>query len=148
MLRSQGPLSQDLLQKQKLLSAMWRVDVTEEQLAWFSHFAGFVPPDVDPRTLPAWPGWLAHRQSLANGDATYQHEDDIGKVRRFGKTVLLFKSRDSSDFLIRIVDILGKEFPHATVHDLPGGHAMHLVGKEEFFNLFLPFLRAGAGSRV
>jgi pimeloyl-ACP methyl ester carboxylesterase len=140
VLRSRGPLSPELLDQQKQLAAMWRVDVTEDQLAWFTHFAGFVPKGVDPKSLPPWPGWLAHRQSLAHGDAPYLHEDDISRVRKFPKPVLLFKSRDSSGFLIRIVDILGAEFPGAVVHDLPGGHALHVVGMEDFFRIFLPFI--------
>jgi hypothetical protein len=130
-------------EQQGRLKAMWRVEVSEEQLAWFSHFAGFVPPDVDPRTVPQWPGWLAHRQSLAHGDAAYIHEDSIEKVRNFRTPVLLFKSRDSSAFLVRIIDILGEEFPRAAVHDLPGGHALHVVSTEDFFRLFLPFLARG-----
>lgn len=97
-------------------------------------------PHFDPKVLPPWPGWLEHRQSLAHGDAPYTHEDDFGKVRAFDKPVLLFKSGDSSAFLIRIIDILGEEFPHARVHDLSGGHALHVVAMEEFFRLFLPFL--------
>jgi len=140
VLRSRGPLSPEMKERQEKLKAMWRVDISEEQLAWFSHFAGFVPPDVDPRKMPPWPGWLLHRQSLAHGDAPYLHQDAIEKVREFRKPVLLFKSRDSSDFLIRIIDILGEEFPQATVHDLPGGHALHVVSMEDFFRLFLPFL--------
>jgi hypothetical protein len=90
---------------------------------------------------------VAHRQSLAHGDATYQHEDDLGKVRQFPKPVLLLKSSDSSEFLIRIVDILGQEFPHAVVHDLPGGHGLHLVGMEAFFRIFLPFISEAAPFR-
>ncbi|HVP18128.1 MAG TPA: alpha/beta hydrolase [Spirochaetia bacterium] len=141
VLRSRGPLSPQLLDRQRQLIAMWRVDVTEEQLAWFTHFAGFVPPDLDPRTMPAWQAWAAHRQSLAHGDATYMHQDDIERVRKFPKPVLLFKSRDSSEFLQQIIDILSEEFRNATVHDLPGGHAMHVLNREAFLGLFLPFIR-------
>ena len=32
------------------------------------------------------------------------------------------------------------EFPYADVHDLAGGHALHIVRMEEFFGVFLPFL--------
>jgi pimeloyl-ACP methyl ester carboxylesterase len=146
VLRSRGPLSREMLDRQEKLEAMWHVDVSEEQLAWFCHFAGFVPKAVDPRTLPPWPGWFEHRRSLAHGDAPYLHEDDIAKVRSFPKPVLLFKSRDSSDFLIQIVDILAEDFPHAAVHDLPGGHALHVVFMEDFFRIFLPFLQEAPAS--
>jgi pimeloyl-ACP methyl ester carboxylesterase len=141
VLRSRGPLSREMRDRQEKLKAMWHVEATEEQLAWFCHFAGFVPPDTDPRTLPPWPSWFEHRRSLAHGDAPYLHEEDMNKVRKFTKPVLLFKSRDSSDFLIQIVDILAEEFPHATVHDLPGGHAMHVTSMESFLGVFRRFLR-------
>jgi pimeloyl-ACP methyl ester carboxylesterase len=144
VLRSRGPLSADMLARQERLKALWRAEVSEEQLAWFCHFAGFVPADVDPRKVPPWPSWFEHRQSLANGDATYLHKDDIEKVRKFDKPVLLFKSRDSSDFLISVVDILGQEFPRAKVHDLPGGHALHVMGMEQFLAIFVPFLQPAA----
>ncbi len=139
--RSRGPLSPELLEQQRLLAAMWRTEISEEQLAWFCHFAGFVPPNLDPRDLAGWPAWFAHRQSLAHGDATYQHSDDIAKVRAFAKPVLLFKSRDSPAFLKQIVHILGEEFPRALVHDIPGGHALHIVRMGEFLGYFLPFLQ-------
>ncbi len=143
VLRSRGPLSADMLERQRSLAAMWRAEISEEQLAWFTHFAGFVPPAVEPRTLPQWPSWMEHRQSLAHGDAVYLHEDDIGLVRQFGRPVALFKSSESADFLIRIVDILGEEFPEATVHDLPGGHAMHIASMERFLELFREHLDRG-----
>ncbi len=147
VLRSRGALSPEVEQQQARLDVMWQAEVSEDQLAWFCHFAGFVPTQVDPRTVPAWPGWVAHRQSLAHGNAPGRHADDIGKVRRFARPVLLFKSRDSTEFLQKIVDVLGEEFPHGTVHDIPGGHALHVVNPEAFFAVFLPFLRtAGAAA--
>ncbi len=144
VLRTLGPLSDELLSQQKQLQAMWQADITEEQLAWFTHFAGFVPAHINPTTLPAWPSWVTHRQSLAHGAAPYLHDDKIEKVRSFRKPVLLFKSKDSSGFLNKIIDILGEEFPQSIVHDLPGGHALHVINIDHFLEIYMPFLE---GSR-
>jgi pimeloyl-ACP methyl ester carboxylesterase len=141
ILKGKGAFTGRLAEDQKLLRALGPGDVSESQLAWFSHFAGFVPDAVDPRTLPQWPSWMQHRQSLRNGDAVYRHQEEIASVRSFQKPVLLFKSADSSDWLQSIIDDLSREFPRASMHDLPGGHALHLVSGDRFLPIFREFLQ-------
>jgi pimeloyl-ACP methyl ester carboxylesterase len=140
VLRSRGPLSDEMLAQQKQLQSLGPGDVSEEQLAWFTHFAGFVPPEVDSSKLPTWPAWVEHRQSLRNGDAAYRHEDDIELVREFDRPVLLFKGEGSSAFLNQVIDILGEEFPEATVVSLPGGHALHIISMDSFMETLEGFL--------
>lgn len=140
VLRSRGPLSAELLEQQKQLQSIGPDDVSESQLAWFSHFAGFVPSGVDPRTLPQWPVWVEHRQSLRNGDAAFAHQDDIQRVRDFKIPVLLFKGKGSSGFLHDIIDVLGQEFPNARVETLAGGHALHIVSMDRFMEIFVAFM--------
>ena len=55
VLRSRGPLAAEWLEEQRQTQALAVDDVSEDNLVWFAHFAGFVPVDVDPRTLPPWP---------------------------------------------------------------------------------------------
>jgi pimeloyl-ACP methyl ester carboxylesterase len=141
VLRSRGAFTSDMAEDQKRLQSLGPGDVSESQLAWFCHFAGFVPPQVDPRSLPQWPAWVQHRQSLRNGDAAYRHQEDIAKVRAFSKPVLLFKGEGSSDWLRRIIDALAQEFRNAPVHELPGGHALHLVSLDPFMDTFQEFLQ-------
>ncbi len=140
VLRSRGPLPPDLLDDQRKIQQLDPGDITEAQLEWFTHFAGFVPADVDPRTLPQWPVWLRHRQSLRTGDVVFQHTDDIQRVRVFKKPVLLFKGVGSSKFLHDIIDILGEELPNARIERLPGGHAPHIVAMQQFMNILNKFL--------
>ena len=140
VIRSRGPLSRDLQDQRKQLQGIGPGDVSEEQLEWFTHFAGFVPSGVDPRKLPQWPSWVQHRQSLRTGDAVFRHEGDMSKVRGFRKPVLLFKGEGSSGFLLQIVDILGEEFPSVRVEMLPGGHAPHLVSMGRFMEIFRDFI--------
>jgi len=140
VLRSRGPLSEEMLNEQKQIQALGPGDVTEDQLVWFTHFAGFVPPNVDPRQLPMWPSWLEHRQSLRTGDVVYRHDDDIQLVREFPGPVLLFKGEGSSPWLNQIIDILGEEFPEPDVVTLPGGHALHIISMESFMDILDSFL--------
>jgi pimeloyl-ACP methyl ester carboxylesterase len=140
VIRSRGPLSKEQLEDQKEIQTLGPLDVSEAQLVWFSHFAGFVPQNVDPRTLPQWPSWFKHRQSLRTGDVVYRHTDDIQRVRSFDIPTLLFKGEGSSPWLHQIVDILASEFPHAQVETLPGGHAPHIVSMEAFMRIFNGFL--------
>lgn len=140
VLRSRRPLTQKLLDDQRQIQKLGPGNITEDQLVWFTHFAGFVPKEVDPRTLPQWSVWMQHRQSLRTQDVTFRHEEDIERVRKFSKPVLLFKGEGSSDFLHQIIDILGKEFSNVQIKKLPGGHAPHIVSAEQFMKIFTEFL--------
>jgi pimeloyl-ACP methyl ester carboxylesterase len=143
VLRSRGPLSSKLLQEQKDNQALAVDDVSEEQLIWFTRFAGFVPPDVDPRVLPSWQVWYQHRQSLRMGDAPFRHNDSIEAVRVFQKPVLLLKGEGSKSYYHEIIDILAEEFPNARVKMLPGWHAPHIVSMQPFLEMFRHFLAQG-----
>lgn len=142
VLRNHSLLTPDLLDQQKHLQSLATENVSEEQLEWFTHFVGFVPSSVDPKKLPSWPNWVRHRQSLRNGDAFFRHQDDIARIRGFEKPVLLIKGDDSAPFLTQITDILAEEFPHVRVKVLPGGHAPHVVGMDQFLTILKEFLRA------
>lgn len=142
VLRSKGPLSADHLKDQEMERMLGPGDISEEQLVWFAHFAGFVPRSVDPRALPQWPVWFKHRNSLRTGDVAYRHTDDIRRVRNFNKPTLLFKGEGSSPWLHQIIDILGVEFPRAKVETLPGGHAPHIASMEAFMRTFHEFLNS------
>lgn len=109
-------------------------DITEEQLEVFLHAAGIVPKDVNPRTLPPWPGWVKHRRSLLNTSATMDHMDDPGKLTRFDRPVLLVKGTGSAEFLHQVIDALARQLPNAKVIELPGGHAPQLASMNEFLD--------------
>jgi pimeloyl-ACP methyl ester carboxylesterase len=140
VLRSRGPLATEQVDDQRTIAKLGPDDVSEAQLGWFTHFAGFVPRDVDPKSLPQWPSWVRHRQSLRTGDVVYRHEDDIRRVRDFQRPTLLFKGEGSTTWLHDIVDILGTEFPRSRVVLLPGGHAPHIVSMKPFMDTFVGFL--------
>jgi len=141
VLRSKGPLSKEVLEDQKIMQSLGLGEVSESQLEWFTHYAAFVPPTIDPKRLPQWSVWVKHRQSLRIGDSPYRHEEGIEKVRTFEKPVLLFKGDGSAKYYHQIIDVLASEFPSAQVKLLPGGHALHIVSMNEFMNIFTSFIK-------
>ena len=144
VLRSRGRLGPEATGFQETLQTFGPGDVTEDQLAQFTHFAGFVPLDVAPQSVPQWPVWSQHRQSLRTGDAAFRHDDDIRRVTGFTAPVLLFKGVGSPGYLREIIDILGEEFPHAQVQELPGAHALHIVSMDRFLETLGDFLSGHA----
>ena len=140
ILHSRGLYSQDVLDGHRFHKSLATDDVTEEQLVRFSHFAGFVPEDMDPRSLPQWTVWFTHRQSLRFGDIPFQHEDNIELVRRFQKPVLLVRGEGSSPYYHDIIDVLFEELPDARVVTFPGRHAPHIISMQPFLERFTRFL--------
>jgi pimeloyl-ACP methyl ester carboxylesterase len=140
VLRSRGPLSKRLRDEQNYMQTLTMRDVSEKHLIWFTHFAGFVPEDVDPRTLPQWPVWLRHRQSLRMNGLEFRHEDSLELVRAFEKPVLLVKGQGSNPDFHNIIDILAEEFPNARVVTFPGAHAPHIVSMQPFLEHFARFV--------
>ncbi len=143
VIRSIAPLSKEQPEDQKIEKTLGPDDISESQLEWFTHFAGFVPRNVDPKTLHQWPVWVKHRQSLRTGDVAYRHDDDIERVRNFTRPTLLFKGENSSLWLHQIVDILADKFPNVRMEILPGGHAPHIVSIERFMEILVGFVSSG-----
>ncbi len=140
VLRSRTTLGADALEFERTAASFGPGEVTEEQLVQFAHCAGFVPPGVDPRSVPPWPIWSQHRQSLRNGDVAFRHDDDIRRVRDFHKPVLLFKGEGSPAYLRAIIDVLGEEFPNARVRELLGAHALPIISIHRFLEMLTRFL--------
>lgn len=140
VLKREASLSEETEGSRRITGSIGPGDVSESQLEWFSHASGLVPDGVDPRTLPQWPIWVQHRQSLRMGDAPYRHEDSLERVRGFDRPVLLFKGEGSARQYLDVVDVLVGEFPDAEVRTLPGGHACHIVSINEFMDVLTPFL--------
>lgn len=140
VLRSRGPLPQQLLDDEVFMQTLAKDHVSEEQLIAFLQFAGLVSNNVNPRTLPQWPVWSQHRQSLRMGGMEFRHDERLDLVRTFEKPVFLVKGEGSNSDLHDIIDILADEFPNARVVTFPGGHAPHLVSMQLFLEHFVRFI--------
>jgi pimeloyl-ACP methyl ester carboxylesterase len=140
VLRSRGPLSSEAQEEQRFLQTLATDTISEAQLAAAVHVWKVVSEATDPRTLPEWPVWSAHRQSLRLADAEYRHEDSMELLRRFNKPVFLVKGEGSNLHTHDVVDILAEEMADASVVTLPGGHAPHLESLQPFLEQLLQFL--------
>ena len=139
-LKSRGPLPEELIEHLKQVRLLGPDDVNESQLAWYTHFTGLVPPNVNPWTVTSWDLWCKYRQSLRIGDLAFQHDVDIQRIRHCQGPVLLIRGKGSADFFKRIIDILGEEFPNARVETLPGDHAAHIASMKKFMKILKAFL--------
>jgi pimeloyl-ACP methyl ester carboxylesterase len=107
-------------------------DVSEDALAAFVEQVALCPPGQSPRALPAWPVWARHRQSLRTGDAAFDHNDEVARLRAFSRPVLLVQGTGSWPVLHRVVDGLAATLPRAERIELPGGHAPQIVAMDAF----------------
>jgi pimeloyl-ACP methyl ester carboxylesterase len=140
VLRSRGPLSGEALAEQRFLQTLATDHISEAQLATAMHVWKVVPEATDPRTLPEWPVWSAHRHSLRLADAEFRHEDSMELLRRFDKPVLLVKGEGSNQYTHDIADVLAEELPDASLVTFPGGHAPHLESLQPFLEQLVHFL--------
>lgn len=143
VLRRKGILTKELDEDQKQMQTLDFDNITEDQLAWFTHFAGFVPASVDPKTVPQWPVWLKHRQSLRDNIVVFTHTDSLKRIQDFRKPVLLVTGEGTSLFLAEIIKALNEELPDARVAKFPGGHAPHIVAQNDFLARLRDFLDSG-----
>jgi pimeloyl-ACP methyl ester carboxylesterase len=107
-------------------------DISEEDLERFLFIAGFVPPGGNARELPQWSNWTRFRRSLRNTKAVFAHEDDLARLRGFGRPVLLVTGTGTSPFLEDVTERLASSFPNARVVEMPAGHAPHIVSTDRF----------------
>lgn len=106
--------------------------VSEAQLARFIARAGLLPPGERADQLPAWPNWVEHRRSLRTGEASWLHRDSVDRLRAFDRPTLLVTGIGTAHLLRRIIDGLASAMPRATLLELPGAHAPHMVAMDDF----------------
>lgn len=110
--------------------------VGEDDLAEFLTLAGFAASVDEARAGPNWERWLPHRQSLAADHMVGNPPLRLSDLERVDRPVLLVKGRLSTEWLRRIVDVFGQQFPRATVLELPGTHACHIESIDAFLEAF------------
>lgn len=114
-------------------------EVTEEDLARFLEFAGFIAPGEDARRHPNWERWLSHRNALSwQSEEVDRSGRSVEELEYISCPVLLVKGTVTADWLKRLVDVLGQRIPNATVLELAGDHACHI----ESIDAFLEALQA------
>lgn len=108
-------------------------DVTEDDLAGFLELAGFVSAAKEAPNHPNWARWLPHRNALswspAEMDASDRSVDELSDLRA---PLLLVKGTVTTDWLKRVVDVIGSRAPNATIVELEGDHACHIQSIDRF----------------
>lgn len=107
-------------------------DITEDMLAEFLKYAGFVQPGQSDRDLPQWSHWIPFSRSLRMNPYAVSHMDNIERLRKFQSPTLLVKGTGSTTWLHSIIDGLSESIPNSQVVKFPGGHAPHLVSRDRF----------------
>ena len=116
-------------------------NITEDMLAEFLKHAGFVQPGQSPRELPQWNYWIPFRQSLRINPSVVTFKDDSNRLKTFQPPVLLVKGTGSTKWLHNVIDVLSETLPHSQVVEFQGGHAPHIVSRDEFLTELDKFQR-------
>ncbi len=120
-------------------------EITEDDLAQFLRFAGFIQPFEDARQHPNWDRWVPHRMSLSwQSEGVDRSGRSVAELAGIAAPTLLVKGTSTADWLKRVVDVLAERLPNATVTELEGDHACHIQQIDQFLDAFEKHLR-GAG---
>lgn len=130
-----------------LLHRLYGKDVTEDDLATFLAYAGFVAESSDARAHPNWDRWVPHRMALSWQGQELDHPArtliDIGHV---SCPTLLVKGTVTAEWLKRVVDALGQRLPDATTEELQGDHACHIQSIDGFLDVLERHIARGAAA--
>ncbi len=130
------------------LHPLYGQEISEDDLAVFLEYAGFVANRGEARTHPNWERWLPHRMALSWQSEELDHPPrSLGDLRRVSCSSLLVKGTVTADWLKRVVDVLGQRLPDATVLELEGDHACHIQSLDAFLHAFERHLDQQSGIR-
>ena len=110
----------------------WVDGVSEDELAEF--IADMLGPGQSPRQHPRWAVWNEHRDALRASIAIFRHRDDVSRLRRFSRPVLLVRGEGTDRYNAAISDALAAAFSSVRVVELPGGHMSPVVAMDRFLD--------------
>ena len=127
-----------------LIHGLFGREVTEDDLAEFLEYAGFVRNRTEAPDHPNWERWVPHRMALSWQSEEVDHPsrsvDELSFVRH---PTLLVKGTVTADWLKRVVDVLGERLAAAEVLELDGDHACHIQSIDSFLEVFERHLTLG-----
>lgn len=122
-------------------------EVTDDDLATFLEYAGFVASRDQAPTHPNWERWVPHRMALSwQGEELDHPARTVDDLARVSCPTLLVKGTVTTDWLKRVVNILGERLPDATVVQLEGDHACHIQSIDAFLEAFERHLATAPGA--
>nr|MDQ6910287.1 alpha/beta hydrolase [Actinomycetota bacterium] len=108
-------------------------EVTEDELAAFLEYAGFVASRDNARSHPNWQRWVPHRMALSwQGEELDHPPRSVSDLGRVSCPTLLVKGTVTANWLRRVVDVVGGHLPDVTVVELEGDHACHVQSMDAF----------------
>lgn len=127
------------VRKVEELALRWAGGVSEDELAAF--LEEMLGPGESARRHPRWPVWSAHRQALRASPAIYRHHDELDRLRRFSRPVLLVVGEGTERYNVAISEALARNLPRVRVVELPGGHMAPAVAQDRFLEEMAKFQR-------
>jgi pimeloyl-ACP methyl ester carboxylesterase len=116
------------------------VEPTDDQFARFQCALGRCGLTAPAPGDPAWADWAWRRSTLRGLSVVATHNDDVRRIRRFDRPVLIVTGSTTVAFHRRIDEILAGDFPHAERAELPGGHGATSTAPEEFVRMIEAFV--------
>jgi pimeloyl-ACP methyl ester carboxylesterase len=95
-------------------------EVSEDHLARFLGYAGFVEDPAEARQHSNWERWVPLSWQSEKVVRSGRSVEDLSSVTC---PVLLVKGTVTKPWLKRVVDVLGERIPEARIVELPGDHA-------------------------
>jgi pimeloyl-ACP methyl ester carboxylesterase len=126
-------------------ASRWARGVSEADLAAF--LDEMLGPGQSARDNPRWDVWNQHRGALRAVAAIYEHRDDVARLGRFSRPVLLIKGEGTERYNAIISDALSRALPTARVVELPGGHLAPVVAMDRFLEEMEAFQAAAEPNR-
>jgi pimeloyl-ACP methyl ester carboxylesterase len=117
------------------------IEPTDDQLVRFLCALGNCSVAPPSRSESERQEWDFRRAALRGLAAVANHSDDINRVRKFNRPVLIVTGQNTVSFHRRIDDILAAEFPSTERLTLPGGHGAVASAPQQFVNGLTEFLR-------
>jgi pimeloyl-ACP methyl ester carboxylesterase len=144
VLEQLGELDQVVEELNRFLHGLFGREVTEEDLARFLEYAGFVPDRREARRHPNWDRWAPHRMALSWQSREVDHPArTVHDLSRVTCPTLIVKGTATASWLARVADVLGERLPDARVLELEGDHACHIQSLDAFLEALEGQVAAG-----
>ena len=108
------------------------IEPTDDQLLRFLCALGSCGLKPPAQSDAGWQEWAFRRSALRGLSAVATHTDNIDRLRRFNRPVLIVTGSETVSFHRRIDEILATQFPTAERLELPGGHGAVVSAPQQF----------------
>ena len=121
ILEELGQTDSRLDESHEFLYGLAGKEVTEDDVARFLGFAGFVEDPAQVRNHPYWDRWVPHRMALSwLSEEVFRSGRSVKDLSSITCPVLLVKGTVTEPWEKRVVDVLGEYLPNARVVELEG----------------------------